>query len=360
VKTRAEKIADAEAAGLTFPHPDPPAKGEAIEVAPGILWARLPLPMALDHVNVYLLDGGDGWTIIDTGMKTREGRESWNALLAGPLAGKPIKQILVTHHHPDHIGLAGWLAEKVGAPLVTTRTAFLYAKMLQLDGWDDLPTDAVRYYQRAGFGPVEMERAQNRASFGFSKVCAPLPLGFHRIAAEDVLSIGGRAWRIVIGQGHAPEHAMLWCESDGILISGDQVLPRITSNIGVYPTEPEGDPLGEWLESCARLRDLLPSDLFVLPGHNEPFTGVGVRLTQLLDHHAETLAALEAFLGEPHTVIECFDTLFDRRITEQLQGFATVEAVAHLNHLVQVNRVIRGEESGVYRFKARSDQPAPA
>ncbi len=351
MKTRAEKIADAIAAGLTFPHPDPPARGETIQVAPGILWARLPLPMALDHVNVYLLDGEDGWTIIDTGMKTRDAREGWEALLAGPLAGKPVKQLIVTHNHPDHIGLAGWLCEKLGVPLITTRTSFLYAKMLQLDGWDELPTDAVRYYKRAGFGPAEMERAQNRAAFGFSKVCAPLPLGFQRIVEQDRLHIGGREWRIIVGHGHAPEHAMLWCEAEGLLISGDQVLPRITSNIGVYPTEPDGDPLGEWLESCARLRDLLPDDLFVLPGHNEPFTGVRIRLTQLLDHHAETLTALEDFLSEPRTTIECFDVLFDRKITEQLQGFATVEAVAHLNHLVRTSRATRTETDGVYHFR---------
>lgn len=350
MKTRAEKIPDAEAAGLTFPHPNPPAKGETIEVAPGILWARLPLPMALDHVNIYLLDGAEGWTIIDTGMKTRDARDGWEALLSGALAGKPIKQVLVTHNHPDHIGLAGWLCAKVDAPLVTTRTSFLYAKMLQLDGWDELPSDAVKYYQRAGFGPVEMERAQNRASFGFSKVCAPLPLGFQRIVEGDVLRIGERDWQIVVGHGHAAEHAMLWCQADGLLISGDQVLPRITSNIGVYPTEPDGNPLGEWLESCARLRDLLPDDLFVLPGHNEPFTGVRIRLQQLLDHHAETLTALEAFLAEPHTAIECFEVLFDRKITEQLQGFATVESVAHLNYLVQAGRIDRKEKAGVYQY----------
>ena len=350
MKTRAEKIADAEAAGLTFPYPNPPARGETIEVAPGILWARLPLPMALDHVNVYLLDGTDGWTLIDTGMKTRDAREGWEALLAGALAGKPIKQVLVTHNHPDHIGLAGWLCAKVDAPLVTTRTSFLYAKMLQLDGWDELPADAVKYYRRAGFGPVEMERAQNRASFGFSKVCAPLPLGFQRIVDGEILRIGEREWQVVVGDGHAAEHAMLWCHADGLLISGDQVLPRITSNIGVYPTEPDGDPLGEWLESCARLRNFLPDDLFVLPGHNEPFTGVRIRLQQLLDHHAETLTALEAFLAEPHTAIECFEVLFDRKITEQLQGFATVEAVAHLNYLVQAGRIARKEKAGVYSY----------
>lgn len=350
MKTRAEKIADAEAAGLRFPHPEPPETGATIEVAPGIHWARLPLPMALDHVNVYLLDGDDGWTIVDTGMKTREGRAVWEALLAGPLADKPVRQVIVTHNHPDHVGLAGWLCEKTGAPLVTTRTSFLYAKMLQLDGWDDLPEGAVRYYTRAGFGPAELARAQARAPYGFSKVCGPLPLGFQRIAEDDVLRIGGRDWRVVVGHGHAAEHAMLWCEADGLLLSGDQVLPRITSNIGVYPTEPEGNPLGEWLESCARLRALLPDTLFVLPGHNEPFIGVGIRLSQLIEHHMETLATLEAHLAEPRTALECFGVLFDRKITEQLQGFATVEAVAHLNYLVQVGRATRVERGGVYRY----------
>ncbi len=350
MKTRAEKIADAESAGMTFPNPEPPKSGETIEVAPGILWARLPLPMALDHVNIYFLDGDDGWTVIDTGMKTRDGRSAWEALLSGPLAEKPIKQVIVTHNHPDHIGLAGWLCEKVNAPLVTTRTSFLYAKMLQLDAWDELPADAVRFYKRAGFGPIEMERAQNRAAFGFSKVCAPLPLGFQRIVENQILQIGGRDWKVIVGHGHAAEHAMLLCEEDGLLISGDQVLPRITSNIGVYPTEPDGNPLGEWLDSCERLHGLLPADLLVLPGHNEPFTGVGIRLKQLLDHHNEALKVLEQFLSEPRTTIECFGTLFDRKITEQLQGFATVEAVAHLNYLVQSGRTTREEEADVFKY----------
>lgn len=355
MKTRAEKIADAEAAGLSFPYPDPPAPGETITVAPGILWARVPLPMALDHVNIYLLEDADGWTLVDTGMKTKPCREAWEMLLAGPLAGKPVTRVFVTHNHPDHIGLAGWLCERTGSPLVTTRTSFLYAKMLQLDGWDDLPVDAVRFYRRAGYGEAELQRARDRAPFGFSKVCGPLPLGFHRIAEDDVLRIGGRDWRVVIGHGHAPEHAMLWCEAEKLLLSGDQILPRITSNIGVYATEPEGDPLGDWLESCARLRDLLSDDILVLPGHNEPFTGARIRLGQLLDHHEQGLAELVDFLSEPRTTIECFDTLFDRKITDQLLGFATVEAVAHLNHLHRTGRATRREEDGVYRFTRAAD-----
>ena len=355
MKTRAEKIADAEAAGLSFPHPDAPEAGEMIEVAPGIHWARLPLPMALDHVNVYALDDGDGWTLVDTGMNTAPARVAWSALLDGPLSGKPVTRLFVTHNHPDHIGLAGWLCERTGAPLVTTRTSFMYAKMLQLDDWNDLPGAAITFYTRAGYGPAELQRARDRAPFGFSKVCAPLPLGFHRVVEDDVLHIGGRDWRVVIGHGHAPEHAMLWCEAEKLLLSGDQILPRITSNIGVYATEPEGDPLGEWLHSCARLRERFSDDILVLPGHNEPFTGARIRLAQLLDHHAEGLSALGEFLTEPRTIIECFDVLFDRKITDQLLGFATVEAVAHLNNLHQSGRATRREENGVYRFTRAVD-----
>ncbi len=350
MKTRAEKISDAERAGLTFPYPDPPATGEMIGVAPGIYWARLPLPTALNHVNIYLLEDEGGWTVIDTGMRTRDGRNAWTALLDGPMAGKPVKRIIATHNHPDHIGQAGWLCGQLGVPLVTTRTSFLYARMLQLDDWNVVPPEAVAFYKRAGFGPVELQRAQNRAAHGFSKVCSPLPLGFHRILEGDDLEIGGRSWRVLIGHGHAAEHALLWCEADDLLICGDQILPRITSNIGVYPTEPEGNPLRDWLESCERLRDMLPGHLLALPGHNEPFTGVGIRLQQLIDHHNATLEALTEFLHTPRTAIECFEILFDREITELLQGFATVEAVAHLNFLVRSGQVARTEKAGVYRY----------
>lgn len=351
MKTRADKIAEAEAAGLAFPHPEPPRTGETIEVAPGIHWARLPLPMALDHVNVYLLDDGDGWAVVDTGMQTPDCKEGWEALLAGILSEKPVTRIVVTHNHPDHAGLAGWLAEKTGAPMIATRTAFLYARMLQLDQWDELPEAAARYYRLAGYGEAEMARLSTRAKYGFAMVCAPLPLGFHRIVEGDVLRIGGRDWRVVTGYGHAPEHAMLWCEADKLLISGDQVLPRITSNIGVYPTEPEGDPLGDWLESCADLRARLPGDLLVMPGHNEPFTGLHERLTQLIEHHEAELAALEAHLTEPRTAIQCFEPLFDRKITDPLLGFATVEAVAHLNHLLRKGRATRTELDGAYFYR---------
>jgi len=348
MKTRAEKIAEAEAAGLTFPHPVPPGRGEVIEIAKGVLWAQLPLPMALDHLNVYLLEDADGWTIVDTGMDTKPCREAWEALIAGPLAGKPIARVLVTHHHPDHVGLAGWLCERFDAPLIASRTAYFFARSLQLDAWTELPAEAQRYYRRAGYGTRELEMAQGRAKYGFGMVCCKLPIGFQRVQEGETLRLAGRDWHVAFGQGHAPDHLVLVCKEDGLIIGGDQVLPRITSVIGVYATEPEADPLGEWLEACARLREDLPAEALVLPGHNEPFTGVSIRLGQLIEHHEEALVKLIDFLAiEPRTAIQCFDPLFDRKITDPLLSFATSEALAHLNHLVVEGRAVREDKDGV-------------
>ena len=344
--TRAAKIAEAERQGLSFPFPDPPEPGGTIEVAPGVLWGRLPLPMALDHVNVYLLEDGDGWALVDTGMATDPCREAWGRLLEG----RRISRVIVTHHHPDHVGLAGWLCERDGAPLLMTRTAFLYARMLQLDAWDVLPDEAEAFYARAGFDDEQMQRARDRAKFGFSKVCGPLPLGFHRLEEGDALRIGDRRWTVWRGDGHAPEHALL-VSDDGLVLAGDQILPRITSNIGVYPTEPEGDPLGEWMAACARLAETLPEGLLALPGHNEPFRGVAQRLRALHAHHEATLERLEGFLDRPRTAVECFPQLFDRAISPPLLGFATVEAIAHLNRLVRQGAAVRRRQGEAYTYQ---------
>lgn len=352
MKTRADKIREAEAAGLRFPFPDAPSAGEATEVAPGVLWARIPLPMALDHVNVYALEDEGGWCLVDTGMDTPPAREAWEALFAGPLAGRDVTRVLVTHFHPDHIGLAGWLCARTGVPLVTTRTSFLLAKALQLDPWTEPPADAVTFYKAAGYGEAEMAALHARAKYGFSMVCAPLPLGFRRLVEGSSVRIGARDWRVLVGHGHAPEHAVLHCLADGLVLAGDQVLPRITSNIGVYPTEPEGDPLGDWLDSCAALGVALPEEALVLPGHNEPFTGVRARLRALIKHHEEALDALECSLAEPRTALDCFDVLFDRPITDSLRGFAIVEAVAHLNRLCAAGRAVRETADGVHRYRA--------
>ena len=318
---------------IAFPFPDAPEPGAAIEVAPGILWLRLPLPMALDHVNIYALDEGDSWTLIDAGMNTGRSRALWEALLSGPLAGKPVSRVILTHHHPDHVGLAGWFQAR-DAELVTTRTAWLYARMLVLDVQDRPSPEAMTFYTRAGTPPDLLVRRAAERPFNFADVVAPLPQGFTRIAEGDVIIAGGRRWRVRLGQGHAPDHITLWSEDDALVIGGDQLLPGISANIGVYPTEPEADPLQEWLTSTRSFAPHARDDQLILPGHKLPFTGLPLRLRQMEENHHSAIARLLDHLATPQTACGCFPTLFKRTIGPAEYGLAMVEAVAHLNYLL--------------------------
>lgn len=326
---------------IRFPHETPPAAGEAIEVAEGVLWIRMPLPMRLDHVNVYALDDGDGWTVIDSGFNSKKGRGIWEALMAGPLKGKPIKRVLVTHHHPDHVGMAGWLQSEHGAELWTTRTAWLFSRMLTLDVQTEWPEETLAFYRAAGMETSVYDKRKSERPFNFADVVAPMPLGFQRIKQDDVLTIGGRRWVVHIGHGHAPEHATLWSMDDDLVISGDQIIAGISSNLGVYATEPEADPVGDWLESCERLGALAQDVHFVLPGHKLPFFGLPQRMEQLINNHHHALDRLEDYLQEPKTAAECFQPLFKRKIGDGEYGLALVEAYGHLNNLHQNGRIIR-------------------
>lgn len=326
---------------ILFPHAEPPSAGEAIEVAEGVLWMRLPLPMRLDHVNVYALDDGDSWTIIDTGFNSNRGRLIWKSLMAGPLMGKPITRVLVTHHHPDHMGMAGWLQSNHGAELWTTRTAWLFSRMLTLDEQPTYADETLAFYRAAGMESAHYEKRKSERPFNFADVVAPMPLGFHRIKQDDVLTIGGRRWVVHVGHGHAPEHATLWSLDDDLVISGDQIIAGISSNLGVYATEPEADPVGDWLESCERFGAMAHEKHFVLPGHKLPFIGLPKRMTQLIDNHHSALVRLEKHLIQPQTAADCFAPLFKRSIGEGEYGLALVEAYGHLNHLHQAGKVWR-------------------
>jgi glyoxylase-like metal-dependent hydrolase (beta-lactamase superfamily II) len=309
-------------------------------VAEGILWLRLPLPMALDHVNVYALADADGWTLIDTGMNSRKTRDIWETVLAGPLAGKTVARVLLTHHHPDHVGLVGWFQDR-GAELLTTRTAWLYARMLTLDVQDRPSAESLQFYQRAGTSPEMLAKRANERPFNFADMVAPMPLGFTRVEEGETLTLGGRRWRVRLGQGHAPDHITLWSEVDELVIGGDQLLPGISPNIGVYPTEPEADPLTEWLEATARFVPHAREDQLVLPGHKLPFTGLPFRLQQMAENHHQALERLLGHLHEPQTAAGCFPALYKRPIGEGEYGLALVEAVAHLNCLLRRGQVCR-------------------
>ena len=326
---------------MRFPWPDPPAHGEGIEVAPGVLWIRLPLPMALDHVNVYALDDGDSWTVVDTGIHSKRSVKLWEDVLAGPLQGKPVARVVLTHHHPDHVGMAGWLMARFGAELVTTRTAWLMARMLILDEEPRPTEEALRHWQRAGMDPEIYEARKNDRPYNFADVCHPLPVGYTRVKQGDTLRAGGRDWDVHIGNGHAPEHLTLWSRDDNLVIAGDQIISSISPNIGVYPTEPEADPVGDWMEACERLKLLAHEEHLVLSGHKTPFTGLPIRMRQLIENHHGCLERLLAHLDTPKVASECFQPLFKRKIDGGIYGLALVEAVAHLNHLHQTGQIKR-------------------
>ncbi len=327
-------------AAIRYPHETPPESGTAIQVAPGVLWMRLPLPMALDHVNVYALDDGDSWTIIDTGLNSRRTKEAWNQLFAGPLAGKPVARVVITHHHPDHVGLAGWFVSR-GARLLTTRTAFLLTRMLQLDEQPGYTAEALGFYRANGMDAAVLAQRETERPFNFADCVAPLPLGYDRLQEGDTIRMGGRTWDIRMGDGHAPEHATFWSREDHLVIGGDQLLPSISPNIGVYPTEPNADPLAEWIDSCQRLAPFARDDQLVLGGHKLPFFGLPTRLRQMEDNHHSALDRLLDHLSEPRVGGDCFPALFKRTIGPAEYGLAFVETVAHLNHLLALGQVSR-------------------
>ncbi len=338
--------------GIRYPFADPPAEGEATVLADGALWMRLPLPMALDHVNVYALDDGDGWTIIDTGFASKRSRAIWNALLDGPLAGKPVQRVIVTHHHPDHVGLAGWFITN-GAQLHMPRTGWLMARMLTLDVQPTYPPETMAFYRRAGMDSTVVKSRQAERPFNFADCVVPLPLGYTRLVDGGTITMGGRVWDVRMGNGHAPEHATFWSRDDNLVIGGDQLLPSISPNLGVYPTEPEADPVADWLAACETLRPFARNDQLVLGGHKLPFTGLPLRLTQMIENHHSALARLIAFLATPHTAGQCFPPLFKRSIGPGEYGLALVEAVAHVNHLYQAGQVSRHlNDDGAWVYQA--------
>lgn len=326
---------------LRTPWDTPPAHGEAIDVADGVLWIRLPLPMALNHVNVYALDDGESWTIVDTGIHSRRSVALWEQVLSAPLQGRPVGRVIMTHHHPDHIGMAGWLMERFGADLVATRTAWLLARMLILDVEERPTRQALAFWRSAGMAPEIIEARKNDRPYNFADTSFPIPVGYTRVKQGDVIHAGGRAWDIHIGNGHAPEHLTMWSRDDNLVIAGDQIISSISPNIGVYPTEPDADPVADWLESCGRLAALAREDHLVLSGHKLPFTGLPVRMRQLIENHHGCLDRLRTHLDTPKTAAECFGPLFKRKIDQGTYGLALVEAVAHLNHLYQVGEVTR-------------------
>jgi glyoxylase-like metal-dependent hydrolase (beta-lactamase superfamily II) len=337
---------------LIYPFARGPGGGEAVDVAPGVKWLRMPLGGALAFINVWAIEDGDGWAIVDTGMGGAETMQAWRTAFAGPLAGRPVTRVFVTHMHPDHIGMAGWLTRKFQCRLWISRLEFLMCRSLAADTGREAPPDALEFYRAAGWDTEAIETYRARFG-GFGRALHALPDSFHRLNDGDEIRIGERVWRVVMGSGHSPEHACLWQPELKLFISGDQVLPRISSNVSVFPTEPDGDPLSDWLASLARIKGRAPDDVLVLPAHNDPFHGLHARLDHLIAGHERGLSRLRAAIAEPKRAVDVFSALFRRRIDHNLLGLATGESLAHLNCLIargQAKR--RRDETGVDWYQA--------
>ncbi|MFT6287503.1 MAG: glyoxylase-like metal-dependent hydrolase (beta-lactamase superfamily II) [Alcanivorax sp.] len=328
-----------------------PEAGVPQKIADGVYWVRFAMPMSLDHINLWLLEDDDGWTVVDTCLNIRSARETWEKLFTGFMANKPVVRVICTHLHPDHVGLAGWLTERFGCELWMSREEFLMCRAMTADTGREAPDVAINFYRAAGYNEEQLERYRNRFG-GFGKAISTLPDSFRRLVDRETITVGDRYWQVIVGSGHSPEHVALYCPALKLFISGDQVLPRITSNVSVFPTEPQGDPLNEWLRSTARIRDILPENLLVLPSHEAPFRGLHTRLTQLIEAHEDDLDSLCDFLEEPRRAVECFSALFSRKIEQDSLGLATGETLAHLSCLLGRRRISRSrDEHGVDWYK---------
>jgi len=346
-------LKDPQESGLHFPFEDldlPDSSG-AIEITEGVYWLRLPLPMALNHINIWLLKDDDGWTVVDTGFKSRRSQSLWQEAFETVLQGRPIRKVIATHMHPDHIGQAKWLCQHFDCDLHMSQAEFFYGHYL---GNVD-PSHYLRHLEKfyASMGIDELDPEGREGITLTPQVFSSLPLSYTRLRGGDTLLINGEPWNLIPGSGHSPEHICLYSPVKNLLISGDQVLPSITSNISVYAEDPSANPLEEWLDSCRRISQQLPADSLVLPAHGQPFVGLHHRLETLIEGHHRQLDRLRKFLQEPHTCVDTLPILF----SGDLKGFnrliAATEALAHINFLRargEVRRYKNEQEVYVYQM----------
>lgn len=320
-----------------------PETGTTVEVAAGVRWLRMPLPFALDHINLWLLDDGEGCAAVDTGIAMDVVKQAWKSALAG----RQLKRQIVTHFHPDHLGLAGWLEAETGAPLLMTQGEYLTACVVAAGlAPFDIPS-MIAHFRRHGLDAARCAALEARGN-AYRRGVPAIPATFQPLFHDDMLTIGRHDWRVIVGRGHAPEHASLYCADLGVLIAGDMLLPRISTNVGAFAAAPRLDALQLYLDSIERLAEL-PDDTLVLPSHGRPFRGIAARVAELHAHHAARCADLLAACADgPRSAADLLEVLFGRPIDDPHQTlFAMGEAIAHLNHLERQGRLQRGTENGI-------------
>ncbi len=333
-------------APIAYPHETAPAPGVAVSLVPGVEWLCMPLPFALNHINLWLLADGDGYAAVDTGFAQDPIKDAWKSALAG----RQLTRVIVTHCHPDHLGLAAWLEQETGAGLWIAQGEYLAAHMM-VEGVAGYRISAmVEFFRQHGLDQERVDGLVQRGN-GYKRGVPEIPATYRRLFHDQRLAIGDHEWRTIVGHGHAPEHMSLYCAELGVLISGDMLLPRISTNISVMASTPLADPLGLFLASIDEFL-ALPADTLVLPSHGRPFRGLHARVEQLHAHHAQRCALLlDACRGTPKSAAELIPVLFDREIPDPHQTmFAMGESIAHLNYLEHAGKLQRIEENGFIRF----------
>ena len=321
-----------------------------IEVAPGILWVRLPMPIALDHINIYLLDDGDSWVLVDTGLADAGSRAIWTRLLQTEFALKPIRRIIVTHFHPDHVGLASWLLKQTEADFWMSQIEWLSARQAYLDVEDASSELMQQFYLQVGLGRLEVE-AYREIGNDYRGLVSPIPATYNRIGPATTFKIGDRVWQPIFGSGHSPDHVALYCPEDEILLGGDMLLPKITPIIAVWWQEPDGDPLDGYLEFLDTLGHIA-KNVLVLPAHNRPYRELRTRVNDLGIHHAERLSITYDVCAEPTTGFEVMKALFTRELDTFQMRFAIGETLAHINNLLFKKELVRNlDKSGRYLYE---------
>lgn len=335
---------------LVFPFKEKPVEDSVIEIADGALWARIPLPWSLDHINVYLFDEGDGWSVVDTGAQGQRGKTAWEQLLSGPMQGKPVKKVISTHMHPDHVGLAGWLVRRFGADFYMTSLEYSMSKILWMSASEEIPDFELDFLFRSGVSR-DIEPMVRSVGYGTYKkgVCA-LPEVLNRLEDGNVITLGGKPYLVVIGRGHSPEHACLYGIENELFIAGDQVLPGITSNVSVFAREPNANPLAHWITALDRLKTI-PGEPLVLPSHGRIYKGFHIRLDDLIAGHVEKLGQLAGWCAESRSAVECFPALYQRKITGFDFFMALGEAIAHLRLLEALGVIERDRSGDIDRYK---------
>ena len=336
---------------LQYEFDEIPESGGTFEVAQQLHWLRMPLPFELDHINLWLLEDGDGWTIVDTGIGSDGNKDVWRQTFTGTMQDRPASRVIATHLHPDHAGCAGWLTRQFDIELWMTREEYMLCRLLVADTGRPPPEEGLHFYKAAGFPPDALK--WYRQIFGFfGKLVSRLPEAYVRIHGGDRLKIGDRSWEVLIGRGHSPEHACLYNESLNVLISGDQILPGISSNVSVYPTEPEANPLRHWIESLSEIRARVPEDVLVLPAHGRPFRGIHRRIDQLIEGHHMQLERLADFCKEARRAIDVFPALYRRKIPDDQLIMAVGEAIAHLHYLMAQDAIVtETDKDGVIWYR---------